>query len=101
MRLLEDIKMPACLSMGVCAVRTFIHSLITEEERFSRLYQSLYKERLDYINSIEDWLLIVSILILIPSFIYNIKRRRTKNCCLLLMLMVLVIPWISYAYCFK
>ena len=38
MRFLEDIKIPVCLSMGICAVRAFIHSLITEEERYSRLY---------------------------------------------------------------
>lgn len=101
MRLLEDIKMPVCLSMGVCAVRTFIHSLITEEERFSRLYQSLYKERLDYINSIEDRLLIVSILILIPTLIYNIKKKRAKNCCLLLTVVLLISPWISDVHCFK
>ena len=101
MRLSEDIKIPACLSMSICAVRVFIHSLITEEERYSRLYNSIYKERMEYINSIESWLLIVSILILIPSLVYNIKKKRVKNCCLLLILIALVIPWISYVYCFK
>lgn len=101
MRLLEDIKKPVCLSMSICAVRAFIHSLITEEERYSRLYNSIYKERLEYINTIENWLLIVSILILIPSLVYNIKEKRVKNCCLLLILIALVIPWISSVYCFK
>lgn len=101
MRFLEDIKIPVCLSMGICAVRAFIHSLITEEERCSRLYNSIYKERLEYINTIENWLLIVSISILIPSLVYNIKKKRVKNYCLLLMLIALVIPWISYVYCFK
>lgn len=101
MRLLEDIKIPVCLSMSICAVRAFIHSLITEEERYSRLYNSVYKERLEYINTIENWLLIVSILILIPSLVYNIKKKRVKNCCLLLILIALVIPWISSVYCFK
>ena len=101
MRLLEDIKIPVCLSMSICAVRAFIHSLITEEERYSRLYNSVYKERLEYINTIENWLLIVSILILIPSLVYNIKKKRVKNCCLLLILIALVIPWISSVYCFQ
>lgn len=101
MRLLEDIKIPVCLSMSICAVRAFIHSLITEEERYSRLYNSIYKERLEYINTIENWLLIVSISILIPSLVYNIKKKRVKNCCLLLILIALVIPWISSVYCFK
>lgn len=101
MRLLEDIKIPVCLSMSIYAVRAFIHSLITEEERYSRLYNSIYKERLEYINTIENWLLIVSILILIPSLVYNIKEKRVKNCCLLLILIALVIPWISSVYCFK
>lgn len=101
MRFLEDIKIPVCLSMGICAVRAFIHSLITEEERYSRLYNSIYKERLEYINTIENWLLIVSISILIPSLVYNIKKKRVKNYCLLLMLIALVIPWISFVYCFK
>lgn len=101
MRLLEDIKIPVCLSMGICAVRAFIHSLITEEERYSRLYNSIYKERLEYINTIENWLLIVSILILIPTLVYNIKKKRVKNYCLLLILIILIIPWISYTYCFK
>lgn len=101
MRLLEDIKIPVCLSMSICAVRAFIHSLITEEERYSRLYNLVYKERLEYINTIENWLLIVSILILIPSLVYNIKKKRVKNCCLLLILIALVIPWISSVYCFK
>lgn len=101
MRFLEDIKIPVCLSMGICAVKAFIHSLITEEERYSRLYNTIFKERLEYINTIENWLLIVSILILIPSLVYNIKEKRVKNCCLLLILIALVIPWISSAYCFK
>jgi len=101
MRFLKDIKKTACLSIGICAVRVFIHSLITEEERYSRLYNSIYKERLEYINTIENWLLIVSILILIPSLVYNIKEKRVKNCCLLLILIALVIPWISSVYCFK
>lgn len=101
MRLLEDIKIPVCLSMSICAVRAFIHSLITEEERYSRLYNSIYKERLEYINTIENWLLIISILILIPPLVYNIKEKRVKNCCLLLILIALVIPWISSVYCFK
>lgn len=101
MRFLEDIKIPVCLSMGICAVRAFIHSLITEEERYSRLYNSIYKERLEYINTIENWLLIVSILILIPPLVYNIKKKRVKNYCLLLILIAVVIPWISSAYCFK
>lgn len=101
MRLLEDIKIPVCLSMSICAVRAFIHSLITEEERYSRLYNSIYKERLEYINTIENWLLIVSILILIPPLVYNIKKKRVKNYCLLLILIAVVIPWISSAYCFK
>ena len=101
MRLLEDIKISVCLSMSICAVRAFIHSLITEEERYSRLYNSIYKERLEYINTIENWLLIVSILILIPPLVYNIKKKRVKNYCLLLILIAVVIPWISSAYCFK
>lgn len=79
MRFLEDIKIPTCLSMGICAVRAFIHSLITEEERYSRLYNSIFKERLECINSIENWLLIVSILILIPALVYNIKKKRVKE----------------------
>ena len=101
MRFLEDIKIPVCLSMGICAVRAFIHSLITEEERYSRLYNSIYKERLEYINTIENCLLIISILILIPPLVYNIKKKRVKNYCLLLILIAVVIPWISSAYCFK
>jgi len=101
MRFLEDIKIPVCLSMGICAVRAFIHSLITEEERYSRLYNSIYKERLEYINTIENWLLIVSISILIPPLVYNIKKKRVKNYCLLLILIAIVIPWISSVYCFK
>lgn len=101
MRFLEDIKIPVCLSMCICAVRTFIHSLITEEERYSRLYNSIYKERLECINTIKNRLLIVSILILIPAIVYNIKKKRVKNCCLLLILIALVIPWISSVYCFK
>lgn len=101
MRLLEDIKIPVCLSMSICAVRAFIHSLITEEERYSRLYNSIYKERLEYINTIENWLLIVSILILIPPLVYNIRKKRVKNYCLLLILIAVVIPWISSVYCFK
>ena len=101
MRFLEDIKIPTCLSMGICAVRVFIHSLITEEERYSRLYNSIYKERLEYINAIENWLLIVSISILIPALVYNIKKKRVKNYCLLLILIALVIPWISSVYCFR
>lgn len=101
MRFLEDIKRPACLSMGICAVRAFIHSLITEEERYSRLYNSIFKERLECINTIENCLLIISILILIPAIVYNIKKKRVKNCCLLLILIALVIPWISSVYCFK
>lgn len=40
MRFLEDIKIPVCLSMSICAVRAFIHSLITEEERYSHLYNT-------------------------------------------------------------
>ena len=55
MKFLEDIKIPVCLSMGICAARAFIHSLITEEERYSRLYNSIYKERLECINTIENW----------------------------------------------
>lgn len=101
MKFLEDIKIPACLSMSICAARAFIHSLITEEERCSRLYNSIYKERLEYINSIESWLLIVNILILIPALVYNIKKKRVKNYCLLLILIALVIPWISSVYCLK
>ena len=101
MRLLEDIKIPVCLSMGICAARAFIHSLITEEERYSRLYNSIFKERLECINTIENCLLIISILILIPAIVYNIKKKRVKNCCLLLILIALVIPWISSVYCFK
>ena len=101
MRLLEDIKIPVCLSMGICAVKVFIHSLITEKERYNRFYNSIYKERLECINSIENWLLIVSILILIPPLVYNIKKKRVKNYCLLFILIALVIPWISYVYCFK
>lgn len=101
MKFLEDIKIPVCLSMGICAVRAFIHSLITEEERYSRLYNSIYKERLECINTIENCLLIISILILIPAIVYNIKKKRVKNCCLLLILIALVIPWISSVYCFK
>ncbi len=101
MKFLEDIKIPVCLSMGICAVRAFIHSLITEEERYSRLYNSIYKERLEYINTIENWLIIVSILLLIPALVYNIKKKRVKNYCLLLILIALVIPWISSVYCFK
>ena len=101
MKFLEDIKIPVCLSMGICAVRVFIHSLITEEERYSRLYNSIYKERLEYINTIENWLIIVSILLLIPALVYNIKKKRVKNYCLLLILIALVIPWISSVYCFK
>lgn len=101
MRFLEDIKIPVCLSMGICAVKAFIHSLITEEERYSRLYNTIFKERLECINSIENWLLIVSILILIPPLVYNIKKKRVKNYCLLLILIAVVIPWISSAYCFK
>lgn len=101
MKFLEDIKIPVCLSMGICAVKTFIHSLITEEERYSRFYNYAYKERLEYINTIENWLLIVSILILIPPLVYNIKKKRVKNYCLLLILIAVVIPWISSVYCFK
>ena len=60
MRLLEDIKMPVCLSMGVCAVRTFIHSLITEEERFitSKVNQD------DYLNYIKYYIFIIELMIL-------------------------------------
>lgn len=101
MKFLEDIKIPVCLSMAICAVKVFIHSLITEEERYSRFYNSIYKERLECINSIENWLLIVSILILIPPLVYNIKKKRVKNYCMLFILMALVIPWISSVYCFK
>lgn len=101
MKFLEDIKIPVCLSIGICAVRAFIHSLITEEERYSRLYNSIFKERLECINTIENCLLIISILILIPAIVYNIKKKRVKNCCLLLILIALVIPWISSVYCFK
>ena len=101
MRLLEDIKIPVCLSMSICAVRAFIHSLITEEERYSRLYNTIFKERLECINTIENCLLIISILILIPPLVYNIKKKRVKNYCLLLILIAVVIPWISSAYCFK
>lgn len=101
MRFLEDIKIPVCLSMGICAVKAFIHSLITEEERYSRLYNTIFKERLECINSIENWLLIVSILILMPSLVYNIKKKRVKNYCLLLILIALVIPWVSSVFCFK
>lgn len=101
MKFLEDIKIPVCLSMGICTVRAFIHSLITEEERYSRLYNSIYMERLEYINTIENWLIIVSILLLIPALVYNIKKKRVKDYCLLLILIVLVIPWISSVYCFK
>lgn len=101
MRFLEDIKIPVCLSMGICAVKAFIHSLITEEERYSRLYNTIFKERLECINTIENCLLIISILILIPAIVYNIKKKRVKNCCLLLILIALVIPWISFVYCFK
>ena len=101
MRFLEDIKIPVCLSMGICAVKAFIHSLITEEERYSRLYNTIFKERLECINSIENWLLIVSILILIPPLVYNIRKKRVKNYYLLLILIAVVIPWISSVYCFK
>lgn len=101
MRFLGDIKIPVCLSMGICAVRAFIHSLITEEERYSRLYNTIFKERLECINTIENWLIIVSILLLIPALVYNIKQKRVKNYCLLLILIALVIPWISSVYCFK
>ena len=88
-----------CLSVNghLCGQSIYI----TEEERYSRLYNSIYKERLECINTIKNRLLIVSILILIPSLVYNIKKKKIKNCCLLLMLITLVIPWISSVYCFK
>ena len=76
MRFLEDIKIPVCLSMSICAVRVFIHSLITEEERYSRLYNTIFKERLECINTIENCLLIISILILILPLVYNIKKSK-------------------------
>lgn len=96
MRYLKQIEYPILIAMIFSLIRAFIHSLISEQDRFSRLYCLVYKERLDYINN-----LMVGMIILIPTFTYKLINKEWKDVSWLLLFALLLIPWISYIYCFK
>ena len=101
MRYLKQIEYPILVAMIVSLIRAFIHSLISEQDRFSRLYCLVYKERLDYINNLENWIFMVGMIILIPTFTYKLINKEWKDVSWLLLFALLLIPWISYIYCFK
>ena len=101
MRYLKQIEYPILVAMIFSLIRAFIHSLISEQDRFSRLYCLVYKERLDYINNLENWIFMVGMIILIPTFTYKLINKEWKDVSWLLLFALLLIPWISYIYCFK
>ena len=101
MRYLKQIEYPILVAMIFSLIRAFIDSLISEQDRFSRLYCLVYKERLDYLNNLENWIFMVGMIILIPTFTYKLINKEWKDVSWLLLFALLLIPWISYIYCFK
>lgn len=101
MRYLRQIEYPILVAMIFSLIRMFIHSLISEHDRFSRLYNLIYKERLDCINNLENWIFIVSMIVLIPTFTYKLTNKKWKDVSWLLLFALLLIPWIFDIYCFK
>lgn len=101
MRYLKQIEYPILVAMIFSLIRACIHSLISEQDRFSRLYCLVYKERLDYINNLENWIFMVGMIILIPTFTYKLINKEWKDVSWLLLFALLLIPWISYINCFK
>lgn len=101
MRYLKQIEYPILVAMIFSLIRAFIHSLISEQDRFNRLYCLVYKERLDYINNLENWIFIVSMIILIPTFTYKLINKKWKDVSWLLLFVLLLIPWIFNIYCFR
>ena len=72
MKYLRQIEYSILAAMTFSLVRTFVHSLISEQNRYSRLYNFVFKERLEW-----------------------------KDAGVLLLLSLLLIPWVFDTYCIK
>lgn len=92
MRYLKQIEYPILVAMIFSLIRAFIHSLISEQDRFSRLYCLVYKERLDYINNLENWIFMVGMIILIPTFTYKLINKEWKDVSWLLLFALFINP---------
>lgn len=101
MKYLKQIEYPIFVAMIFSLIETFIHSLISEQNRYSRIYQLVFKERLDYINNLESWILAIGMVILILPLVYKLVNKKWKDAGLLLLFLLLLIPWICETYCYK
>ena len=101
MKYLRQIEYSILAAMTFSLVRTFVHSLISEQNRYRRLYNFVFKERLDYINNLEDWVCAAGMIMPLVPLIYKLANKEWKDAGVLLLLSLLLIPWVFDTYCIK
>ena len=74
MKYLKQIEYSILAAMTFSLIRTFVHSLISEQNRYCRIYQAVFKRRLDYIDNLETWICAASMMILLVPLIYKIGK---------------------------
>ena len=101
MKYLKQKEYSILAAMTFSLIRTFVHSLISEQNRYSRIYQAVFKRRLDYIDNLETWICAASMMILLVPLIYKLVNKEWKDAGVLLLFSLLLIPWVFNTYCIK